>query len=139
MPRDVKTYFGLSYAGHQVVPRVLATNMPADWQERFVDLMEDLDAAYESTSTPPGYDVRPADWKAVSELTETERAAAGITMEAPGDEFRYFGADGRELESYEQVAVPVDDPLPHYRHGRVTPDLDAIQAVRARRAGGGWS
>ncbi len=139
MARDVKTHFGPSYASHQVVERVLATNMPADWQERFVDLMEKIDAAYENTPTPPGYDVRPADWKAVSELTDAEMEAAGVTMEAPGDEFRFFGPDGRELDDYEQVAVPVTNPLPHYRHGRVTPDLAAIEAVRARRASGGWS
>ena len=43
--RDVHTWFELSYAGFAVQPRVFLQSMPLEWQERFVALMEEAEAA----------------------------------------------------------------------------------------------
>jgi hypothetical protein len=128
--RTVHEYFGLSYASHQVIPRVLAASMPEGWQRRFVGLMEELDAAFPDTG-PEGYDVRPARWRYPDDLAPDELQAAGVTAEWAGDSRIYRDREGVELLG--QVPVPTSDPLPHYRNGHVEPDLDAIEALRTRR------
>lgn len=40
-------YFGLSYAAYMVLPRSLLCGMDESWQERFVALMKEADAAYD--------------------------------------------------------------------------------------------
>lgn len=39
----VWNWFSLSYAQYLTVPRSVLCSMPEDWQQRFVDLMDDLD------------------------------------------------------------------------------------------------
>lgn len=39
-------HFGLSRASFSVLPRVMLNDMPDDWQNQFVDLMNELDATF---------------------------------------------------------------------------------------------
>ena len=39
---DIHTWFELSYANYLVLPRSLLQTMPDDWQEKFVDLLNEL-------------------------------------------------------------------------------------------------
>ena len=39
-------WFGLSYASFIVVPRVLAHEMPDEWQRKMADLLEQYDATF---------------------------------------------------------------------------------------------
>lgn len=43
MERDIHGWFGLTYASYLVVPRSVLQSMPADWQDRFVHLLGELD------------------------------------------------------------------------------------------------
>ena len=40
------TWFNLSYAAYMVLPRTIIQEMPVDWQERMVRLMDEADAKY---------------------------------------------------------------------------------------------
>ena len=40
-------WFELSYANYLAIPRSILQNMPAEWQRRFVDCLEDLDTAFD--------------------------------------------------------------------------------------------
>lgn len=44
--QDVHNWFELSYASYLVLPRSLMQAMPADWQHRFVELLEDMQATF---------------------------------------------------------------------------------------------
>lgn len=48
-------YFGLSYASWITLPRVLAHEMPDDWQSRMAALLQEFDAAFKNI---PRYDVQ---------------------------------------------------------------------------------
>lgn len=128
MARDVHTYFGLSYSNYLVRPRTLLQSMPEEWQERFVGCLEEMDAAFEHVPQAPSYNVQPASWKYVSELTDEEREEAGVVLEWPSDEARYFDRHGNELEDISQVPLAADEPIPPYNRGRthIEPNLDAI-------------
>jgi hypothetical protein len=39
-------WFGLSYAGFLVLPRVLIQEMPLEWKNKLADLLEEYDNAY---------------------------------------------------------------------------------------------
>jgi len=130
MAGPVHDYFGLTYVSYQVVPRVLAASMPEDWQRQFVGLMKEYDAAFSNVG-PEGYDVRPARRRYPNDLSPDELQTAGITVEQVGDSPVYRDREGVEILG--QVSMPTSDPLPHYSHGHVEPDLDAIEALRARR------
>lgn len=43
----VHNWFELTYAQYVALPRTILQSMPGDWQERFVELMEELDAHFE--------------------------------------------------------------------------------------------
>lgn len=43
---DVHNWFELTYANYLVLPRSLLQEMPADWQHRFVRLLEDMQATF---------------------------------------------------------------------------------------------
>ena len=40
--RDVSGFFGLTYANYHTLPRSLMEAMPPDWQQRFVELMDEM-------------------------------------------------------------------------------------------------
>lgn len=50
----VHMMFGLSYASWLILPRVVLEAMPTNWQKKLVDLVRELDDAYE---WHPGYDM----------------------------------------------------------------------------------
>lgn len=116
----VHDFFGLSYGSYQVVPRVLAQNMPHEWQARFVACMEEMEAAFAHIKTPPGYEVHPAEEVVVSELTTSQQWATGITSEWDDDrdEEVYHDRDGNEVDPASRVMVRLPDPLPPYSRGR---------------------
>lgn len=43
MTERIHGWFSLSYANYMVLPRVLLQSMPDEWQEKFVDLLEEYD------------------------------------------------------------------------------------------------
>jgi hypothetical protein len=49
--------FGLTYASYLVWPRSIMEDMPLDWQERFVALADELNAAFCTYEPPGGYTV----------------------------------------------------------------------------------
>jgi hypothetical protein len=52
-------WFGLTYASYLVLPRTLLQYMPAEWQRRFVGMLEELEAVFErSTPKDAGYEVQ---------------------------------------------------------------------------------
>lgn len=44
--QDVHGWFDLSYASYAVLTRTLLQEMPAEWQHRFVNLVDELDRAF---------------------------------------------------------------------------------------------
>lgn len=42
----LETYFGLSYAAWVVLPRTILQDMPLEWQNRFADMLKDLNYKY---------------------------------------------------------------------------------------------
>jgi hypothetical protein len=139
----VHTYFGLSYASHEVLPRVLLQSMPIEWQRRWVACMEEYRAAFrEVEGLAPGYKVDAVDWVYVSEATDEQRAAAGVTSnwdevlawddaegpKGPEPELTYWDERGTEIDSVQRIPVPAIENLPEYRHGYVQPNEMAIAA-----------
>lgn len=49
--------FGLTYASYFVAPRSLLQDMPEEWQERFVALVNELNDHFEGWEPPKGYRV----------------------------------------------------------------------------------
>ena len=49
---DVHQFFSLSYASYLALPRSIMQSMPADWQHRFSELMDEVQDKY------GGYDMR---------------------------------------------------------------------------------
>lgn len=56
----LRMWFGLSYAGFAVLPRVLMEDMPDEWQGRMAALLEEYDAAFPGLTKEPGFVVRSA-------------------------------------------------------------------------------
>ena len=54
----VHTWFGLTYAAYLVLPRALLQGMSEAWQERFVELLQELRGTYDSERTPDNYTVQ---------------------------------------------------------------------------------
>jgi len=137
----VHAWFSLSYANFLVWHRAHMQSMPLEWQRRFKDLADDLDAAY-----PDGphvdYEVTTVRRSYVSELTAAEMRQLGITLASDEDDpdlphydrEYYDSRDGNTLTAHHYVGVPVPDPIPHYRHAYLPPDETGIAAHRAFRA-----
>jgi len=51
-PRDVHTWFGLTYASYLVVNRSLLQSMPQAWQHRFTELMSELQHHFRNIDEP---------------------------------------------------------------------------------------
>lgn len=47
MKSNVHDYCGLTYAQFLVFPRAILSAMPEEWQEKFIELIEQLDEAYD--------------------------------------------------------------------------------------------
>lgn len=138
--QDVHTYMGLSYSSYLVIPRVMAEQMPMDWQHQFTALAEQLHEAYRHVDHPDGYEVKPGTWCYVNEVPDATKRALGITHSTDNvpdlpenptdkqfeeheaayreaeDEDLYWDRDGKELSPHEYVFVPGSDPYPRYRY-----------------------
>ncbi|MGW5003155.1 hypothetical protein ACWEP8_36495 [Streptomyces hydrogenans] len=119
MASDIHTYFGLSYATHLVVPRMLLQSMPPQWQERFTDLLTELDDAFATVPRAEAYIVQAAEEKTAGDLTAAECRAAGISTDEHGALSRTtLLGEVTETDGDDLVLVPVPDPVPHYNRGR---------------------
>ncbi len=52
----VHDWFGLSYSPYLVIPRLALQHMPAEWQRRFVELLQEAEES--GLKTPGDYEVR---------------------------------------------------------------------------------
>jgi hypothetical protein len=125
-PMDVHTWFSLSYSNFLVLHRVELEHMPADWQHQFVRMLQEVEHAYEHLEHPDGYEVYPAEWVMVEDLSEAQAEAAQITAVYSEDGTTYYNSRGDELDPQQRVPIRVHDPIPHYRHGHVEPNLDGL-------------
>lgn len=55
---DVHGWFGLTYASYLTVPRAVLQAMPADWQARFVALMNEVDDTFDWMTPDCHYEVK---------------------------------------------------------------------------------
>lgn len=120
----VHEWFELTYSSYQVLPRVLMHSMPLDWQHRMVTCLREMREAFEHVQQPESYEVKPCRWVAPEDLTPEERAQCGVDVISDAfeeDDVQWY-YDGDEIESWQRVVpVPVEDPLPPYRHNYVAP------------------
>jgi len=73
-------YFGLSYASYLVVPRIVLNSMPEDWQNKFVDLLNELNE-WIDFAPPQNHEYRVTLWKTDEDGDETEQV---------NDRFRHY-------------------------------------------------
>lgn len=134
--RPIHRYFGLSYANYLVLHRTLMQSMPADWQQRMVACLEELDAAFDHVDRAPAYEVTPGEEFYFSDLADAEMTKLGVTVvETEEDEdgetwpISYLYR-GEEYEPSDQFLVPMADPVPHYSRGRtyVEPRIEGSAA-----------
>ena len=59
--RDIHTYFGLTYANYLVLPRTLLQSMPEEWQDRFVECLNEAEEAFSHIDQAESYMVLPRD------------------------------------------------------------------------------
>lgn len=61
--RTVHEYFELSYSQYLTIPRSILQSMPDDWQNRFVECLDELDERYDWKPVTGRYWVRLKDDK----------------------------------------------------------------------------
>ena len=44
---DIHTWFNLTYAAYLVLPRTLLQEMPEDWQLRFTEMVDEIEATFD--------------------------------------------------------------------------------------------
>lgn len=110
----VHGYFGLTYANHLVLERTLLQSMPDDWQNKFVALLDQMEAAFSGVPRASGWLVLPIDEVAVYEAMWEFRDSADV-----------WASDEEEDAAYVRIALAnrTGDPVPYYDRGRarVTP------------------
>lgn len=125
-PEAVHDFFGLTYANYLVLHRTLMQSMPDEWQNRMVQCLNELDEAFRHVEKAETFYVKAARESEVWELSESERLQCldGVVEEIDTDDEGadlddpIFTVGGREVEGWERVLLPVDDPVPHYNRGR---------------------
>lgn len=152
--RDIADWFGLSYSNFLVLHRVELEHMPTEWQHRFVQMLNEVNDAYDHLEHPQGYEVYPCRYVEAWEMSDAERKAAGVTSslddfpegqalpedpteeeftahetawEEAADSEVFHDADGNEVDQCQRVPIRVPDPIPHYRRGHVEPVLNATK------------
>jgi hypothetical protein len=113
-------HFGLTYANYLVIPRSLLQSMPEQWQQQFVDLVDELHTAFAHVPQSDAYDVIAGFEREVGELDDDELAKLGITRTEDEDDLatRYVDRNGTEMHSGYRIVWPAADPVPHYNRGR---------------------
>lgn len=79
--KSVREYFGLTYANYYVMHRTLLEAMPAEWQDRFVRLLDEYDDAWEHLShyhSYPQFKVETGRWASVENLSIRDLDRLGI-------------------------------------------------------------
>ncbi|MGW4803045.1 hypothetical protein [Kitasatospora sp. NPDC004272] len=136
----IQDHFGLSYANYLVLPRTLLQSMPIEWQQRFVDCLGELDAAFQHVPQAEAYEVTPGTQHLANELSDADLRAAGYSVDWYGGQTPPAGMAGEELDAWQaeherdepvyydrnfnevdretRVLVPGPDPVPHYNRGR---------------------
>src|SRR5487761_193458 len=112
----VHGWFGLTYANFAVIHRARLQSMPLEWQQRYVDLMEELSAAYDGQPDPE-FEVTTVRWEYLDDLGSDEKRQLGITRLSDDEEDEdgpeeYVRPDGTTLIRGDRVAIPVPDPVP---------------------------
>lgn len=125
--RGIHEWFGLTYANYLVLPRTLLQSMPAEWQQRMVACLDELDTAFDHVPQAQAYDVIAGEEHALADLSDVQLRHLGYLRE-DGDEdtegctgeTRYYDRDGNEVSHPDcyRVVWPTDDPVPHYNRGR---------------------
>ncbi|MFJ5951395.1 hypothetical protein [Streptomyces noursei] len=126
----IHTYFGLSYANYLVRPRTLLQSMPAQWQTRFVALLNELDAAFQHLPQAEAYQVTPGKWRPVRDMTEDEMDSMKIRQSTLADGTQYLLRDDFwDQDPDEEYFLEENDPVPYYNRGRtrVEPHADSAQ------------
>jgi hypothetical protein len=135
----VHLWFELTYANFLVWHRAYLQSMPLEWQQRFVELAEELDAAYRD-QPHTDFEVATVRLEEVGNLSDAEMRFLDIDFSddetEDDDHEEYYLKDGTAVSPHHRVGIPVPDPVPHYNRGRtyVPPDEEAIAALRAFRA-----
>src|SRR5215475_5501306 len=81
----VHGWFGLTYANFLVLHRALLQSMPLRWQQEFVNLLQELDAAHPGMEHPD-YQVRTVRDCYVEDLTAADLGALGVTKADDGED-----------------------------------------------------
>lgn len=130
----IHTWFSLSYSNYLVFNRTLLQSMPDEWQATLVELLHEMDRAFDHVKQAEGFNVQAGRWVYVNECTDLELKLAGVTSSdddpdsqveiepgvrdyPDGYETTYY-LNGDELQDHDYVFVPGQDPVPHYRRGR---------------------
>jgi len=90
--RDIHAWFELTYAQYLTIPRSVLQSMPEEWQHRFVQCLDELDATIDWRPARGQYRVQ------LREVVERWSKAEGMFVQRWGKE--------------------IDDPLMDYERGR---------------------
>lgn len=85
-PEPIHGWFGLTYAHYLTIPRSVLQSMPAEWQERFVECLKELDETIDWRPQEGCYWVRLKDSRgrfARDPLGDYERGRRRIPLNAP--------------------------------------------------------
>jgi hypothetical protein len=56
--KPIHDWFELTYANYLVIPRSLLQGMPVEWQERMVQLLEEMRETYDTSKLNENYTVK---------------------------------------------------------------------------------
>jgi hypothetical protein len=102
-----------------VLHRAMMQSMPVAWQQRAVQLFDELDEAFDDIiERPPNFIVTAARECDYSDLTDADMAELGISYDEDAEV--YHDRAGTEHSPYDHLLVPLPggDPVPHYNRGR---------------------
>lgn len=77
--KEVHGYFGLTYANYLVMHRALLEAMPAEWQDKFVRLLDEFDDAWEHINHYPQFKVETGRWANVEDLSIRDLDRHGVS------------------------------------------------------------
>lgn len=113
----IHEYFGLTYANYLVRPRTLLQSMPGEWQQRFVQLLNELETAFEHEPQAQRYHVQAEQWESPNVMDRGTLERLGSTLSDDGTEAIDPDGDAHDA-SLPCLFVPEPDPVPYYDRGR---------------------
>lgn len=60
-PMDVHEWFNLTYSNYMVLHRTLLQSMPEEWQYKFIELVREMNRAFDHIERADAYRVTPID------------------------------------------------------------------------------